>query len=207
MLQTKRYAKFYVGLSFFLTVMATYLSLFTSTQDLTQGVNSVIFFVHVPAAWMSILLYLTTCINTCFFLVRRHPLFLRFVGTGIELGALFTFLTLITGCLWGKPTWGTYWVWDARIISILLLFFIYLGALLFLKLSVELASLFIFLGLLDIVIIKFSVNWWTTLHQSESIGLFSTSVSFLMLIPLLLHFANFVLFSFLFFFLEPSLEG
>nr|AKJ25493.1 cytochrome c maturase subunit C [Geranium phaeum] len=205
MSKTKSYAQILIGSWLFLTAMAIYLSLWAAPLDFQQGANSRILYVHVPVAWMSILLYIATAIKTFFFLLTKHPLFLRSSGTGIEMGALFTFFTLVTGSFWGRPMWGTFWVWDARLTSVLILFFIYLGALCFQKLSVELASIFICVGLIDIPIIKFSVNWWNTLHQPGSISRFGTSIHLSMLIPILVNFANFILLTSIFFVLETRL--
>nr|QPK67027.1 cytochrome c biogenesis C [Monsonia marlothii] len=205
MSKTKSYAQILIGSWLFLTAMAIYLSLWAAPLDFQQGGNSRILYVHVPVAWMSILLYIATAIKTFFFLLTKHPLFLRSSGTGIEMGAIFTFFTLVTGSFWGRPTWGTFWVWDARLTSVLILFFIYLGALCFQKLSVELASILICVGLIDIPIIKFSVNWWNTLHQPGSISRFGTSIHLSMLIPILVNFANFILLTSIFFVLETRL--
>nr|GME06066.1 cytochrome C biogenesis C [Ipomoea batatas] len=150
--------------------MAIHLSLRVAPLDLQQGGNSRILYVHVPAARMSILVYIVTAINTFLFLLTKHPLFLRSSGTGIEMGAFSTLFTLVTGGFRGRPMWGTFWVWDARLTSVFILFLIYLGALRFQKLPVEPAPISIRAGPIDIPIIKSSVNWWNTLHQPGSIS-------------------------------------
>ncbi|KAL8507043.1 hypothetical protein ACS0TY_017791 [Phlomoides rotata] len=150
--------------------MAIHLSLRVAPLDLQQGGNSRIPYVHVPAARMSILVYIATAINTLLFLLTKHPLFLRSSGTGTEMGAFSTLFTLVTGGFRGRPMWGTFWVWDARLTSVLISFLIYLGALCFQKLSVELAPISIRAGPIDIPIIKSSVNWWNTSHQPGSIS-------------------------------------
>ncbi|KAJ4829163.1 hypothetical protein Tsubulata_007018 [Turnera subulata] len=114
MSKTRSYAQILIGSRLFLTAMAIHLSLRVAPLDLQQGGNSRILYVHVPAARMSILVYITTAINTFFFLLTKHPLFLRSSGTGIEIGAFFTFFTSISEGFWGRPMWGTFWVWDAR---------------------------------------------------------------------------------------------
>ncbi|KAG9157557.1 hypothetical protein Leryth_022792 [Lithospermum erythrorhizon] len=177
-----------LNLSFF--AMAIHLSLRVAPLDLQQGGNSRILYVHVPAARMSILVYIATAINTFLFLLTKHPLFLRSSGTGIEIGAFYTLFTLVTGGFWGKPMWGTFWVWDARFTSVFILFLIYLGALRFQKLSVEPAPISIRAGPIDIPIIKFSVNWWNTSHQPGSISRSGTSIHVPMPIPILSNFAN-----------------
>jgi heme exporter protein CcmC len=141
---------------------------------------------------MSIPVHIAVAISSLLLSLTKHPLFPRSPGTGTEIGAFFTLLTLVTGGFWGKPMWGTFWVWDARLTSVFILFFIYLGALCFQKLSVELASILICVGLINIPIIKFSVNWWNTLHQPGSISQFGTSIHVSMLIPILFNFANFL---------------
>ncbi|KAI3988773.1 hypothetical protein MKX01_016344 [Papaver californicum] len=123
---SRSYAYILIGFQLFLTAMAIHLSLRVAPPDLQQGGNSRIFYVHVPAAWMSILFYLVTAIISSFFLLTKHPLFLRSSGTDTEIGAFSTFFTLATGAFWGRPMWGTFWVWDARLTSVLILFLIYL---------------------------------------------------------------------------------
>ncbi|KAK6767609.1 hypothetical protein RDI58_035143 [Solanum bulbocastanum] len=190
MSKTRSYAQILIGSGLFLTAMAIYLSLRVAPLDLLQGGNSRIPYVHVPAARMSILVYIVTAINTFFFLLTKHPLFLRSSGTGTEIGAFSTLFTLVTGGFRGKPMWGTFWVWDARLTSVFILFLIYLGALRFQKLSVEPAPISIRAGPIDIPIIKSSVNWWNTLHQPGSISRSGTSIHVPMPIPILSNFAN-----------------
>jgi heme exporter protein C len=166
--------------------------------DFQQGENYRIIFVHVPAAWMSIIIYLIISLTSFLFLVTKHPILNLFSQIGAQIGILFTLLTLLTGSFWGKPMWGTFWVWDARLTSVLILLFIYLGAIRLLELSPEIGSIFICVGLINIPIIKFSVNWWNTLHQPSSITQFGVSIHVSMLLPILLMFLSFL---FLFIFL------
>jgi heme exporter protein CcmC len=191
MLCSFRYAQIIIGFCWFLTAMAIYLSIWVAPSDFQQGENSRIIYVHVPAAWMSLLIYIAMAISSVLFLLTKHPLFQLFSKTSAKIGALFTLFTLITGGFWGKPMWGTFWVWDARLTSVLILFFIYLGALRFQEFSADVASIFICIGLINIPIIKFSVNWWNTLHQPSSISQFGTSIHISMLIPILLIFTSF----------------
>nr|YP_009227141.1 cytochrome c biogenesis C [Welwitschia mirabilis]AMA20996.1 cytochrome c biogenesis C [Welwitschia mirabilis]QXE44334.1 cytochrome c biogenesis C [Welwitschia mirabilis] len=192
MYSTFRYAQILMGFWGFNTAMAIMWNIWVAPSDFQQGENSRIIYVHVPAAWMSILEYIAAAIGSFLFLYTKHPLFPRFSGTSTEIGALFTLFTLVTGGFWGKPMWGTFWVWDARNTSVFILFFIYLGALCFQKLSVELASLIICVGLINIPIIKFSVNRWNTSHQPGSISQFGTSIHETMLIPIYHNLANFL---------------
>ncbi|GER45597.1 cytochrome c biogenesis C [Striga asiatica] len=190
MSKTRSYAQILIGSRLFLTAMAIHLSLRVAPLDLQQGGNSRIPYVHVPAARMSILVYITTALNTFFFLLTKHPLFLRSSGTGTEMGAFSTLFTLVTGGFRGRPMWGTFWVWDARLTSVFISFLIYLGALFFQKLSVEPAPISIRAGLIDIPIIKSSVNWWNTSHQPGSISRSDISIHLSMPIPILSNFAN-----------------
>nr|UYC28277.1 cytochrome c maturase subunit C [Christisonia kwangtungensis] len=190
MSKTRSYAQILIGSRLFLTAMAIHLSLRVAPLDLQQGGNSRIPYVHVPAARMSILVYITTALNTFFFLLTKHPLFLRSSGTGTEMGAFSTLFTLVTGGFRGRPMWGTFWVWDARLTSVFISFLIYLGALFFQKLSVEPAPISIRAGLIDIPIIKSSVNWWNTSHQPGSISRSDISIHVSMPIPILSNFAN-----------------
>nr|ULQ69835.1 cytochrome c biogenesis C [Prionium serratum] len=191
MSKTKSYAQILIGSAFFFTAMAIHLSLWVAPPDLQQGENSLILYVHVPAARMSLVLYLATAINSFLFPLTKHPLFLRSSGSGTEIGAFSTFLTLVTGAFRARPMWGTFRVWDARLTSVFILFLIYLGALRFQKHPVEPAPISIRAGLIDIPIIKSSVNWWNTLHQPGSISRSGTSIHLPMLIPVLANFANF----------------
>ena len=136
MSKTKSYYPILIGFWLFLTAMAIYFTFWVAPLDFQQGGNSRILYVHVPVAWMSILVYLVTAISTFLFLLTKHPLFLRSSGTGIEIGALFTLFTLVTGGFWGRPMWGTFWVWDARLTSVFISLLIYFGSLCFQKLSV-----------------------------------------------------------------------
>ncbi len=152
-----------------------YLTFFKAPPDYQQGETVKIMFIHVPAAWLAMFGYLIVAASSFGLLVFRHPLADVSAKAAAPLGAAFTFLALVTGSLWGKPMWGTYWVWDARLTSVLILFFLYL-ALIALRSSIEeetLASkMTAIMGLVGVVllpIIKFSVDWWNTLHQPASV--------------------------------------
>jgi heme exporter protein C len=132
-------------------------------------------YLHVPAAWMSMFIYGVMCLAALGTLVWRHPLADAAQKSAAPLGAGFTFICLATGSLWGKPMWGTWWVWDARLTSVLVLFLIYLG-LVALWQAIEdpgraarAAAVLTLVGAVNIPIIKFSVDWWNTLHQSASV--------------------------------------
>uniref|UniRef100_A0A6N2NF20 Cytochrome c assembly protein domain-containing protein n=1 Tax=Salix viminalis TaxID=40686 RepID=A0A6N2NF20_SALVM len=173
MSKTRSYSQILIGSRLFLTAMAIHLSLRVAPLDLQQGGNSRIPYVHVPAARMSILVYIATAINTFLFLLTKHPFFFALPEPLLEVSGTMTF-----------------WVWDARLTSVFISFFIYLGALRFQKLSVEPASISICAGPIDIPIIKSSVNWWNTSHQPGSISRSGTSIHVPMPIPILSNFAN-----------------
>ncbi|KAK4413690.1 putative cytochrome c biosynthesis ccmC-like mitochondrial protein [Sesamum alatum] len=167
---TRSYAQILIGSRLFLTAMAIHLSLRVAPLDLQQGGNSRIPYVHVPAARMSILVYIATAINTFFFLLTKHPLFSSLFRNRYRNGCFFYVVYLSYWGFRGRPMWGTFWVWDARLTSVFISFLIYLGALCFQKLPVEPAPISIRAGPIDIPIIKSSVNWWNTSHQPGSIS-------------------------------------
>src|SRR5580692_1839366 len=148
---------------------------FTAPPDYQQGDTVRIMFIHVPAATMAMAVYGLMALASLIGLVNRHPLADIAAREAAPLGALFTALALITGSLWGKPTWGTYWVWDARLTSFLLLLFLYLGYIALWNAiedevrAARAAALLAIVGAVNLPIIVFSVEWWNTLHQGESI--------------------------------------
>jgi heme exporter protein C len=152
-----------------------YLSLFVVPPERQQGDAVRIMFVHVPAAWIGMGAYAVIAFCSVWALVNRHPLADVAAREAAPLGALFTALALITGSLWGKPMWGTYWVWDARLTSFLLLFFLYAGYIALWNVTEDetraarVAAILAIVGAVNLPIIKFSVDWWNTLHQGESI--------------------------------------
>ncbi len=152
-----------------------YLSFFVAPPDYQQGETVRIMFIHVPAAWLAMFGYMLIAVAALGTLIWRHPLADVAAKTAAPIGATFTFIALVTGSLWGKPMWGTYWVWDARLTSVLVLFLLYLG-LIALWQSIEepgragrAAAILALVGAINVPIIKFSVDWWNTLHQPASI--------------------------------------
>jgi len=143
--------------------------------DYQQGMTVTIMFVHVPAAIVAELAYGAIALASLFSLVWRHPLADTAARAAAPLGAVFTALGLITGSLWGRPMWGAYWVWDARLTSFLLLLFLYLGYIALWNAiedearAARAAAILALVGAVNLPIIKFSVDWWNTLHQGESI--------------------------------------
>src|SRR5207344_3510176 len=136
-----------------------------------QGETVKIMFIHVPSAWLAMFGYMLIAISALGTLIWRHPLADVAAKTAAPIGATFTFVALVTGSLWGKPMWGTYWVWDARLTSVLVLFLLYLGVIALWHtiddptLAARTAAVFTLVGAINIPIIKFSVEWWNTLHQ------------------------------------------
>lgn len=156
-----------------------YLVFFVAPPDYQQGETVKIMYIHVPSAWLAMMGYGLVAASSFGLLVFRHPLADVSAKAAVPIGAAFTFLALFTGSLWGKPMWGTYWVWDARLTSVLILFFLYLG-LMALRSSVEdeaaaakLTATLALTGVAILPVIKFSVEWWNTLHQ-PSTGFTST---------------------------------
>jgi len=152
-----------------------YLALFVAPPDYQQGESVKIMFVHVPAAWMALLVYLIVAAASAVALVWRHPLAEIAAQAAAPLGAAFTLVCLVTGSLWGRPMWGTWWAWDARMTSVLVLFFLYLGYIALVNAFDDMSrgaragSVLALVGVVNLPIIKFSVDWWNTLHQSESV--------------------------------------
>lgn len=148
---------------------------FSAPPDYQQGRTVTIFFIHVPAATMAMGAYIALAVCSFLSLVWRHPLSDTAARAAAPLGAIFTVLGLITGSLWGKPMWGTYWVWDGRLTSFLLLLFLYLGYMALWNAiedeakAARAAAILALIGAVNIPIIKFSVEWWSTLHQGETI--------------------------------------
>ena len=176
-----------------LLIAGLYFALFNSPADYQQGQSVRIMYVHVPAAWMSMACYTFMFCASLVALIWRHPLAHIAARAAAPIGAGFTIIVLTTGSLWGKPTWGTWWVWDARLTSVLVLFFLYLGHMALTRAfdnperGARAAAILAIVGFVNIPIIKFSVDWWNTLHQPASITrLDGPSIDPSMLTPLLL---------------------
>lgn len=143
--------------------------------DYQQGETVKIMYIHVPSAWMAMFVYASMAVASFVALVWRHPLAEIAAVASAPIGAAFTFCSLVTGSLWGKPMWGTYWEWDGRMTSVLILFFIYLAYMALVHAFEDpaqgrrIASIFALVGALILPVIKFSVDWWNTLHQSSSV--------------------------------------
>jgi heme exporter protein C len=176
---------------------AMYLVFFVAPPDYQQGETVKIMYIHVPSAWLAMMAYALIAASSFGLLVFRHPLADVSAKAAAPIGAAFTLAALITGALWGKPMWGTYWVWDARLTSVLLLFFLYLG-LIALRSSIEdealagkLTAVLALVGVAILPVIKFSVEWWNTLHQSSTA--FTSTIDPAMRTPLLISAVGFTL--------------
>jgi heme exporter protein C len=170
-----------------------YFALFDSPADYQQGETVRIMYVHVPSAWMALFIYSCIAAASAVALIWRHPLADLIAQNASPIGAAFTFIALVSGSLWGKPMWGTWWVWDARLTSMLILFFLYLGHIALARAfddpvrGARAAAILALAGFVNVPIIKFSVDWWNTLHQPASImRLGGPSIDPAMLLPLLL---------------------
>jgi heme exporter protein C len=157
------------------TLGGLYAAFVIAPEDYQQGETIRIMFIHVPAAWLGLFLYSMMSASAIGTLVWRHPLADVSQKAAAPIGATFTLLCLITGALWGKPMWGTYWVWDARLTSVLVLFLIYCGIIALWRAiedparAARTVSILTLVGFVNIPIVKFSVDWWNTLHQPASV--------------------------------------
>jgi len=196
-----RLAPWFFALAAILGAAGLYLGLFVAPTDAQQGEVYRVIFIHVPAAWMSMFLYFVMacyCAVSLTFNTRLAAMMARALA---PTGAMFTFVALWTGSFWGRPTWGTYWVWDARLTSELVLLFLYFG---FMALanafedarrSDRAAALLALIGLVNLPIIYFSVLWWNTLHQGSSVDFRGTSMHETMLAAMLLMAFSFWMYS------------
>ncbi len=184
----------WLGVSCLLFILAgLYYGLIKAPPDYQQGDSYRIMFIHVPAAWMSMFVYVVMAGAGIIGLVWRIKLAEVIAISSATIGASFTFLALITGSLWGKPMWGTWWVWDARLTSELILLFLYLGVIALYnavddkRTAARATAILAIVGVVNIPIIHFSVEWWNTLHQGATVTkLGAPSIDISMLIPLLL---------------------
>ncbi len=186
-----RFTPFLVILTVLSFIIGSYFALYESPPDYIQGDSMRIMYVHVPSAWWALMSYSVLAISCTIWFITRNPIFNLIAKSIAPIGAVFTIIALVTGSIWGKPTWGVWWVWDARLTSMLLLLFLYL-AYIFLwqaisnkDLASKISAALAMIGFINVPIIKFSVDWWNTLHQPASISKFSSpSIDESMLIPL-----------------------
>jgi heme exporter protein C len=189
------------GLATVLIVVGLYLGFFIAPADYQQGESVRIIFVHVPAAWMSMFIYSGMAIASATGLIWKHPVADLVAKASAPVGAGFTFVTLASGSLWGQPMWGTWWVWDARLTSYLILFFLYIGYMALWEAfddpqrAGKAAAILALVGAVNVPIIKFSVDWWNTLHQPASVmKMDGPAIHASMLVPLLIMALGFTAF-------------
>jgi heme exporter protein C len=182
-----------VGVAVLALGAGLWFALFASPADYQQGESVRIMYIHVPAAWMGMFCYGAMAVMSAMALIWKHPVADLLARASAPVGAAFTFICLVTGSLWGKPMWGTWWAWDARLTSMLLLLFLYLG---YMALSsafdnpergAKAAAILALVGSVNLPIIKFSVDWWNTLHQPASVvKMNGPAIDATMMVPLLL---------------------
>ena len=187
-------------LSIILFSLGLLFSFYLSPEDYQQGSTVRIMYVHVPSAWLALLTYAIMTLYSIAALAFRIP-FGFIINTAVApIGAIFTLICIISGSFWGKPMWGTWWVWDARLTSVAILFIIYL-VIIFMNLSFEnrvvrekVVAIFVLVGSINLPIIKFSVDWWNTLHQPATISKLSKpNIDPSMMIPLIIMTFAFVM--------------
>lgn len=148
---------------------------FAAPEDYQQGITVRIMYIHVPFAWLSMMIYGVMAVSAVGSLVWRHPLADLSIRAAAPLGAVFTLLALVTGSVWGRPMWGAWWVWDARLTSVFILLLMYLGLIALTRAfdepqkAARAAAILVLIGSINLPIIKFSVEWWNTLHQPASV--------------------------------------
>ena len=202
-------------LVFFLVVLSLGLieALIISPEDYLQGDSVRIMYVHVPSAWISLGIFSSMAFLSILVFIFKNKNLVIITKSLAPSGFVFTLIALVTGSIWGKPTWGTWWAWDARITTMLILCLFYLLYLLAWRIFedkdsvVKITSLITIIGAFNIPIIKFSVDWWSTLHQPSSIKILSDSkIHETMLVPLIIMTAAFALFSLLIFLMKYNTE-
>ena len=188
-------------------------ALILSPEDYKQSHSVRIMYVHVPAAWMALGIFSVLAFLSLSIFIFKNKNFFLISKSLAPSGFIFSIIALVTGSIWGKPTWGTWWAWDARITSMLILALFYLIYLLSWNVienkdrAIKISSLIVIIGAINIPIIKFSVNWWNTLHQGQSIKILSDStIHSSMLLPLFIMTAAFALFSLLIFLMKFNTE-
>ena len=209
----EKLTKFISSIFFILLLVALSFALILSPPDYLQGDSVRIMYVHVPAAWIGLASFSTIALLSLanfIFKIKNIKLITKSIA---PIGLMFTCLAIVTGAIWGQPTWGTWWAWDARITSMLVLSLFYIGFILANKLIAQedkadrVSSLIAIIGFINVPIIKYSVDWWNTLHQPASINILSkSSIHSSMLYPLLIMTAAFALFSLLIFLMKYNTE-
>ena len=210
---TSRAPKYVIFLFIIVLSIGLTEALFLSPEDYIQSHSVRIMYVHVPSAWISLGIFSLIAFLSLVSFIFKNKNFSLISKSLAPSGFLFNIIALVTGAIWGKPTWGTWWAWDARITSMLILALFYSMYLLSWKIfkneeqATKITSIIAILGVINVPIIKFSVDWWSTLHQSSSVKILSeTSIHTSMLIPLAIMTAAFTLFSLLIFLMKYNTE-
>jgi len=208
-----RLRKFVFALFIIVLLIGLFEALILSPEDYKQSDSVRIMYVHVPSAWISLGIFSLISILSFGILIFKNKNFSLIAKSLAPSGLLFNIIALVTGSIWGRPTWGTWWAWDARITSMLLLAIFYLMYILSWRVTddnekaVKASSIIAIIGLINVPIIKFSVDWWSTLHQPASVNLLKeTTIHSSMLVPLAIMTAAFALFSLLIFLMKYNTE-
>ena len=208
-----RLRKFVFALFIIVLLIGLFEALILSPEDYKQSDSVRIMYVHVPSAWISLGIFSLISVLSFGILIFKNKNFSLIAKSLAPSGLLFNIIALVTGSIWGRPTWGTWWAWDARITSMLLLAIFYLMYILSWRVTddndkaIKVSSIIAIIGLINVPIIKFSVDWWSTLHQPASVNLLKdTTIPSSMLIPLAIMTAAFALFSLLIFLMKYNTE-
>jgi len=210
---SKRFSIFFIFVSLTFLIIGLYVGIFISPPDYQQGDSVRIMYVHVPAATMASMVYALIALSSAVALIWKHSLAHITAKAAAPIGAVFTFIALATGALWGQPTWGTFWAWDARLTSMLVLFLFYVAYILTWKIikvyekANKVSSIIGIIGTFNLPIIRYSVDWWNTLHQPSSITLTSApTIHYSMLLPLIIMFIAMLIYSFIIFLMKYKTE-
>jgi len=208
-----RLRKFVFALFIIVLLIGLFEALILSPEDYKQSDSVRIMYVHVPSAWISLGIFSLISVLSFGILIFKNKNFSLIAKSLAPSGLLFNIIALVTGSIWGRPTWGTWWAWDARITSMLLLAIFYLMYILSWRVTddnhkaIKISSIIAIIGLINVPIIKFSVDWWSTLHQPASVNLLKdTTIHSSMLVPLAIMTAAFALFSLLIFLMKYNTE-
>ena len=208
-----RFRKFVFALFIIVLLIGLFEALVLSPEDYKQSDSVRIMYVHVPSAWISLGIFSLISILSFGILIFKNKNFSLITKSLAPSGFLFNVIALVTGSIWGRPTWGTWWAWDARITSLFLLAIFYLMFILSWRITddndkaIKASSVIAIIGLINVPIVKFSVDWWSTLHQPASVNLLKdTTIHSSMLVPLVIMTAAFALFSFLIFLMKYNTE-
>ena len=208
-----RLRKFVFALFIIVLLFGLFEALILSPEDYKQSDSVRIMYVHVPSAWISLGIFSLISVLSFGILIFKNKNFSLIAKSLAPSGLLFNIIALVTGSIWGRPTWGTWWAWDARITSMLLLAIFYLMYILSWRVTddndkaIKVSSIIAIIGLINVPIIKFSVDWWSTLHQPASVNLLKdTTIHSSMLVPLAIMTAAFALFSLLIFLMKYNTE-